>query len=332
MAESGGFILVFLSDISTNEESVMRKCSSSLLGLIILLEPLAVFAADGARFSERIIVERSARAEFRLALNNHFAEKFEGDPEGQQNLQQRQGMKSVPKAVFFSAAIPGGGQIYNGSRLKAIAFLAVEVAGLVSHFRFQNRGSDLEARFESDADRLWDEDSYWTWMSEIEFRKTGREVKLDPNDPSDLKDLRVYERMSFSHFLPEEKGQQYYENVGKYDQFVTGWQDFREQTLRDSLALLTMVDYSSGFYKGEDLTTISEQRNAYVGLRRDANDNFKRATNMATLVIFNHIVSAFDAGLTAKRRNQVLMKANIGMRGKIHNQEIVPVLNLGLQW
>ena len=236
------------------------------------------------------------------------------------NSPSQNGVKSVPKALLFSAVIPGSGQIYSRSYLKGLAFLVIEAAALTGHFRFNSEGNRLEDRFEADANTQWDEDAYWNWMQEI----------CGPGC-SNMDSLRSYERASFSHFLPEVKNQPYYENIGKYNQFVIGWEDFRKQTLHDSIEIFTYADYQNGEWDGQDLRTISSKRTAYTELQDDSDRNFKRATTLASVLLLNHVISALDAAWTTKKFNRKV-QAGLGVRQQIYQTEIIPVIRLGVAW
>ncbi len=228
-----------------------------------------------------------------LIENNSRFEFFKNFQPQAQNSPPQSRAKSVPKALLFSAVVPGSGQIYSRSYLKGLAFLVIEAAALTGHFRFNSEGNRLEDRFEADANTQWDEDAYWDWMQEI----------CGPGC-SNMDSLRSYERASFSHFLPEVKNQPYYENIGKYNQFVIGWEDFREETLNDSIEIFTYADYQNGEWDGQDLRTISPKRNDYTELQDDSDRNFKRATTFASLLLLNHVVSALDAAWTTKKFNR----------------------------
>ena len=237
------------------------------------------------------------------------------------------GVKSVPKALLFSAVVPGSGQIYSRSYLKGLAFLVIEAAALTGHFSFTSEGNRLEDQFEADANALWDEDAYWEWMDEISGIKRDSFV----THGEWIAALRAYERDSFSHFLPEEKNQPYYENIGKYNQFVIGWEDFRKETLHDSIEIFTYADYQNGEWDGQDLRTVSSKRTAYTELQDDSDRNFKRATTMASLLLLNHVLSALDAAWTTKRFNR-RVQAGLSVGQKIYQTEIIPVLRLGVSW
>ena len=260
------------------------------------------FAAAGGSDSarEQLMEMQTARADFQVALSTYFAARpgtfiFRGGES--QRLSGLPGTKSVAKSVLLSAALPGVGQLYTGSILKGLGFLIIEAAALTGHFYFKGRGNDLENEFELFANQHWFEDVYWDWMSDI----SG----ISRNDMDALRD---YERANFSHFLPEKKNQQYYENIGKYNQFNIGWDDTNNGGARDS-----------------------DRREHYTLMRRDANDNFNRATTMVTVVLFNHVLSALDAGWTTRRFNRKI-ETHLRMKGLIYNRNLVPALTLGVNW
>lgn len=293
----------------------------SLIIIWVAFNTAATFGGEKTESAAESLARSDRHGLFLATLDQHFAGFSQGAFQLQSNSGNASKQKSVSKAALLSLAIPGTGEFYGGSLLKGVAFLAVEVGALYGNFHFRNRGNDLEDQFQADANSLWNEDAYWDWLSVI-----------GGVDRGDQQALRNFERQTFSHFLPENKNQQYYENIGKYDQFVIGWEDFRNDLPGDDVSQFAFEDYQSGFYMGEDLTTISGQRNAYVELRRDSNDNFKKATTMVTVVLLNHVASALDAGLTVKRHNQKILQAKVGIQGVRHNDELIAALALGVSW
>jgi hypothetical protein len=69
--------------------------------------------------------------------------------------------------------------------------------------------------------------------------------------------------------------------VGKYDQFKAGWDDYHA-----------------------DGPARTANRMFYEGRRRDSNDQFKRASNCAMLVLANHVISSLEAGLSIHNANK----------------------------
>lgn len=263
------------------------------LGFFLLIWlSAASYALTGLERAKTVLSRPTAQSSFRFILQS----EFEPQRGPGRSASAASGTKSVRKAVLFSAVVPGSGEIYVGSYIKGVAFLVIEAASLSGHFYYQNRGDDLEREFEFHADQNWFEDDYWDWMA-----------RISGISRTDMDGLRAYEHENFSHFLPEMKNQQYYENIGKYDQFNIGWQDTQNGGARDS-----------------------DLREEYTIKRKHANDNFKRATSLITVALLNHVVSALDAGLTTKRLNGKTM--NLRMNGMYYNDEVVPALTVGVEW
>lgn len=190
-------------------------------------------------------------------------------------------------AAALSAAVPGAGEFYAGSWIKGTVFLAVEVAAWAGYKHYTDEGDRRRTEFRAYADQYWD---YGKWESEY-----------NPNtDPG-------------SHGLPMEnnqivKTQQYYEMIGKYDQFMMGWKDWVRG--------------------GPDVT---DRRNAYETMRHEHNDQLINASRCTMAVLTNHLLSAMDAAWTVHRRNRQI-RAAMGMEVRMARTEAVPVLSLRLAW
>lgn len=207
------------------------------------------------------------------------------------------GMHSPFKAVAMSALIPGAGQAYNGSWIKAAAFFAAELGGWVAYRHFDQRGDELTDVYQAFADAHWSATEYYEWLAQRSGCSAG-----------DLACLQEYERDTFSHHLPNEKNQTYYENIGKYDQFNIGWDDAQQGGGRDSA-----------------------NREVYDFMRADANDKYGTATLFASAVLFNHVFSALDAAWTTNRYNKKIARASFGLI-RSSDQRLHPVFTLKVEW
>ncbi len=220
-------------------------------------------------------------------------------PTDQQSATPRPlGWKSPRTALLLSAAIPGAGQWYVGSKLKAGVFVAVEAAAWTTYALYQSKGSRKEDEFEAFADAHWSEREYWEAIA--------REAGLDPND---LAALREYERSHYSHSLHEQKDQQYYEMIGKYNQFNAGWDD-------------------TDTHRGRD----SRHREVYEDMRAEANRFFKTATTGATIAMVNHVLSAIDAAWTTVRHNNRLTAVSLRATGLAWQSKLIPALEVRIDW
>lgn len=215
--------------------------------------------------------------------------------------------RSVGKAMFFSAVLPGSGQFYNKSWLKGLAFVGIEVGAIAINAIYTSRGNDQEDIFERYANAHWSEEEYWDSiyaMCQRDPQSAAYNCRRD-----DLKSLRRWERDHFSHYLPEEKNQTYYENIGKYDQFNFGWDDSNTELGRDSA-----------------------NREAYTKMRKKANDQFKIATYGASAILINHVFSMFEAAYSTYRFNREQAKATMGLEMQRHHDELVPALSVRMSW
>jgi hypothetical protein len=95
--------------------------------------------------------------------------------------------------------------------------------------------------------------------------------------------------------------------IGKWAQFKHGWDDY--DPVRDT----------------------SLNRVAYLGMRDEANNKLESARKWAMVSLANHILSAFDAALTAKRFNKsrdVFSDVNVKARMARRDGEEIPQLVL----
>lgn len=228
--------------------------------------------------------------------------------------------KSVARAGLFSAVLPGAGQVYAGSYIKAAAFITVEAVSWFSFFHFKNEGQKIEDEFENFADTNWDEPTYWEWVYDLAV-KEGENVTQ-----GDLASLRAFERKRFSHSLHLNKDQQYYEMIGKYDQFNAGWDDSNyDPTNPDE------------YFKNKDPFLLrnaklrTPNRLFYETRRNASNENFRKSSTGATIALLNHLLSAADAALTVHFQNRKLNMA-VRMTPAKFCADNPPMMTLHMNW
>ena len=210
--------------------------------------------------------------------------------------------KSPRRAFLFSLLLPGAGEFYAGSKKKAAIFFGLEAVAAGLYFSSNSKGNDVEDEFRAVADEHWDVEAYLAW------RSTTRAIRNN----------------SFTHALPcssyvetyletgefggcsSSEVQQYYELLGKYDQFVAGWDDLKDERTGNAIAAYTEIDSVEN--------VVSELRLDYEVQRDDSNQYLKRATNIAGLLLVNHVISAIDAARTARGRAQGVDPATLERR------------------
>lgn len=216
--------------------------------------------------------------------------------------------KSPKKAFLYSLLVPGWGQKYAGSHIaKPIFFLATEVTSWAFYLKYHNDGNKKTDEFRAFADLYWiegenapDGHSYRDWLI-------------------DTIDVPYDTGQGFIEKLPNGKNQQYYEMIGKYDQFRAGWDDY---WTADS------IQYNKG--------VSSPHRERYNVIRKNANDALTKANKFMIVALVNHVLSAFDAAISAHRHNQNKSGDNwLTVRAELKRYsatEEVPILKLAYKF
>ncbi len=221
--------------------------------------------------------------------------------------------KSLKRAFVYSLLIPGTGELYAGSKIKAVAFFGLDVGLWALYFSYHGKGKDKEDEYRGFADQHWFEDDYNQWLIDDVYINVQTP---NPNvTPANVCDTFAYwstedkQWLHFSHHLEEGRTQQYYEMIGKYEQFSWGWSD----------------------YDGSN----SGSRETYLGMRHDANDLLNKATYSAMFSLVNHILSAFDAAISVKRynkRGEKFGQIDVKTRLVERQREVIPRLTVSLKF
>lgn len=198
--------------------------------------------------------------------------------------------KSPRRAFLLSAVFPGAGEFYAGAPKRAIGFAAVEVLALGAYFTWKGKGDDLEKEFRAVANSSWDPVAYLEWrtstrasrFSSITHALPCSSFVAEGGVPGSLKGCSGRET------------QQYYELIGKYNQYIAGWDDV-VRTDSNSPVQPTDIDSVESFS--------SQKRFAYEDQRDQSNKKLKAASNVLGLILVNHALSAIDAARAARMRN-----------------------------
>lgn len=200
---------------------------------------------------------------------------------------------SPGKAFAMSLLVPGLGQYYAGNKVKAAGFFALDVTSWVLYFKKRSDGNKLTDEFEAFQQTHWSKSSYEDYL----FGAYG------------YRDDDSIHATEVSHHLPDSPTQQYFEMTGKYDQFSWGWDD---ATVNDS----SLEDFGDLVRPaiGADIP-ISPNRNKYEGMRLDANKKFDAADKWVIVSLANHVISAFEAMISARHKNK--NTAGVGGFGRV---------------
>ena len=236
-----------------------------------------------------------------------------------------QPLQEKPGYAFLSSAIlPGTGQAANGKWLRAGAYFLAEVILAGVHFKSYHDAKVEQRRYHQFANQNWSVVNYAHWLvqyhdqnnlnnpyiDQLRQEIAGASASYDPQQDWKKVDIALLRKVEqntpyvfsdsqvgnmFSHEMPDYGSQQYYELISKYYQFGVGWRDFGQDRNGNNLDSNYQLSWD-----GSDMPF-----NFFHGatLAEDFNDSYRLAGNMLSFLILNHLVSAFDAFLTVKIKN-----------------------------
>lgn len=246
------------------------------------------------------------------------------EPTNPQLLLSPQNKKSPVLAGVLSLLIPGAGEIYSEEYLKAGIFLAIEAAVITTAVIYDGKGDDKTTEFQNYADDYtnndpvtghnWNVVRYAQWL--IDHEGADPNIRLDNRDINDTQQP-PWDRVDWallnasekgSHKLPRYGEQQYYELIGKYHQYSSGWNDFSGAGNKDQ---------------------ISPNFTFYSGMRGEANDFYSTASTAVIGIYVNHFLSALDAVWSAAQfNNDLAVKIRLENLQLTSRAEFIPTLYL----
>ncbi len=228
----------------------------------------------------------------------------------EQKLAQLPGYKLPKKALLFSALIPGAGELYSKSYIKAGVFFLAEVAAWTLYGSYTNKGKDQEKKYQQFANLHWNPDVWLQWIQNHE--------KLDDAHAGTMENYLSGDKSATTR-------QQYYEMIGKYPAFYVGWDFVRyydNQSYWDNKPIQEI----------EEIHKNDQGISDYMDMRDKSNRLFRTARTATNYVIVNHILSAIDAAWSAKRHNNKLLEASIQFEQIFYVDQFQPVLSLKIKW
>ncbi len=244
------------------------------------------------------------------------------------------GYKSPLKAALFSIVIPGAGQTYAKRYWQGLAFFGAEVGLWIVYATYQTKGNRQTNDFQTFADERWSVVRYVQWITKNigqlnpGVNTSGIIISTDPNlkpwDQIDWNRLNAVESEigqapdnGFTHVLPRRPDHEYYKVIGKYPQWLGGWDDGFNLTPADVVA-----------------SNVSPEFLNYRDQRANANSLYAIASTATYVLAANHIFSALEAAWSAAVNNSNL-KIGATLEPVRHADgmvEFVPVARLSLDF
>ena len=189
------------------------------------------------------------------------------------------GSKGMYLPVLYSLVIPGTGEIALGYPKRGVALIALEVAAWVGYAYYQDQGLDGRAEFEAFADKYWTEDRWIANHPVFEGRTEEKTLEnLNWIGQNDWTGWPGYH----SYAPKDDVKLNYYENLGKYDWFISGWKDWDLATQPRNTAL----------------------RDEYRALRLQSNSDLDKADRFIYLSIVTRVFSVVETVILARRHSK----------------------------
>jgi len=232
--------------------------------------------------------------------------------------------KSAVVAAILSGIVPGAGQFYvRKSSITAYLFPILEIGFIAANIAFNSKGDDATDRFERFADKHYSRD-----------RQTDAEGKLKGQSGIDSD---FYKDDYFN--LDETNTQHYYEDIGKYNKYIFGWEDWYNTYKRSDGSFGWRIDDNGkwiGNYPQDDPNAsydipYSALRAEYNVMRDDANSHYHTAKWMLLGLMLNHIAAPIDAAREARKYNAHYISSNpvkVNINTLVRNNTLTPVLFL----
>ena len=233
------------------------------------------------------------------------------------------------RPLLLSLVLPGAGQYYNKSPLwESAMYLGVEAISVAGWFHFNGEADVLKNNYQMFADENW---NLQTWYY---FTLNGPDNRQEYDGrawtENDFKAMRDYEGTHhltlhltgelaalYGEFVSSDslgvlsqyldtgninvvRDRHFYENVGKYDQFVGGWSDintdwyWEEKDVGDSIEIVIKTPMKAN----------------YLDQRFESNQMLTFAKYSVSVLMFNHVVSGLAAVWSSQRKARVKTQSN----------------------
>lgn len=242
-----------------------------------------------------------------LTMNNSPLQK--------QNLLPEPSDKKNPMlAGLFSLIVPGSGDFYAEHYWEAGIFAAIEVGAIAIALHYDKKGDDQTSYFQGIADRKdgWSVKRYVDFLNSKNSADPERtqyviNYTIDESKPEwQWFDWgKINEAELGSHKLPIHGTQQYYELIGKYNEYNPGWESYWPNG-----SSLNGSQYDPVYAQGS--TVGLDQLKTYAGYRGKANDYYDYASHAVIAIYINHFLSVVDAIWSTISYNKNLsLKSNV---------------------
>ena len=251
------------------------------------------------------------------------------------------------RPMLYSLILPGAGQWYNKSPAWKIGlFAGIEAASIFSGLQWKKKAEDIRLQYEIFADQNWDLE---TWVFNTLNTPIGNYADVHINGTHKLTlvlsgslavqygnyvssdSLENNAHWVYTNEVSVLRDRDFYENIGKYDQFVGGWIDCYGLANNQ---LWFVVEKDVG--DSTEIIISTPNKENYVNQRGRSNDYLNMAKYAVSAVMFNHVISALEAVWSTQIRNRTKkerkVQTNVGLLYNQHAKYGVGGIAVSLHW
>ena len=251
------------------------------------------------------------------------------------------------RPMLYSLILPGAGQWYNKSPAWKIGlFAGIEAASIFSGLQWKKKAEDIRLQYEIFADQNWDLE---TWVFNTLNTPIGNYADVHINGTHKLilvlsgslaeqygnyvssDSLENNAHWVYTNEVSVLRDRDFYENIGKYDQFVGGWIDCYGLANNQ---LWFEVEKDVG--DSTEIIISTPNKENYVNQRGRSNDYLNMAKYAVSAVMFNHVISALEAVWSTQIRNRTKkerkVQTNVGLLYNQHAKYGVGGIAVSLHW
>jgi len=255
------------------------------------------------------------------------------------------------RPMLYSLILPGVGQWYNKSPAWKIGlFAGIEAASIFSSLQWRKKAEDIRLKYEIFADQNWD---LQTWVDNTLNTPLGNYADVHINGTHKLililsgslaeqygnyvssDSLENNAHWVYTGEVNVLRDRDFYENIGKYDQFVGGWTDcYDPSDIQYTFPQWFEVEKDVG--DSTEIIISTPNKQDYVGQRARSNNYLNMAKYAVSAVMFNHVISALEAVWSTQIRNrpkkEQKVQTNVGLLYDQHAKYGVGGIAVSLHW
>ena len=245
------------------------------------------------------------------------------------------------KPLLMSLVLPGAGQYYNKApKWKTALFFGAEIVSVFSWNYFRKTAETRRKNYQEFADQNWTlrnwidnrfyphSNSDWYDFPALNSLAGTHDIKLiisgalaelegiTGHISSDSLETNENWGFDYADDITVVRDRHFYENIGKYDQFVGGWSDASEE----------WYAYEKNVGDSTEIVIKTPHKQSYIDDRYEANKMLNYAKYSITVMMFNHVVSGIESvWFSQKKAKNKLKETSYNSRFNLVYDPISPI-------